>query len=481
MKSKGDEASSPLLVCPLDAFPTVVGSPAKAAGPLVLSATGKDGTFLDKPLCWVTLQVNNPTSDELTLFATELRAVDSVTGKALETASLPVVGIAGGKLAPQSVSKPWPLNVRETRCANVAVRFTKLVCIAGGGGASARPSRWNTKVSPPSPHPSSKSMSAEIVSDIAAPAWLHFALATVRLAPMSLVMTAAMRPSRWLPGVMACGLLLPLAARAESLSQLACAAGVHCTNAVTPLDAQIILNVTQEQAQAKFIEASQDWDATVWRCAAGGRTCGPLSQMDAQILIGLPEAAYGPAEQLRERGPAAPTTPATPPKTPAQKPRPQGAAGKPGVVVESLPTPGPGGYREVPLSESGTASVVGDIQPLDGVWTLSPGTPQAVGCMAGIAQSVARGMPAPQSGPVTFEKPFKARQLIKSDKITWKRRGSNHYSAQLVAPSTAMTMGYDVRVTSATQMQWQSVVTVRIPGQPVCTITTPLSYLRQGS
>jgi hypothetical protein len=109
-----------------------VGNPAKAAGQLVLSATGKDGTFLDKPSCWVTLQVNNPTSDEVTLFATELRAVDSVTGKALETVSLPVVGIAGGKLAPQSVSKPWPLNVRETRCANVAVRFTKLVCIAGG-------------------------------------------------------------------------------------------------------------------------------------------------------------------------------------------------------------------------------------------------------------------------------------------------------------------------------------------------------------
>ncbi len=111
--------------------------PAKAAGQLVLSATGKDGTFLDKPSCWVALQVNNPTSDEVTLFATELRAVDAVTGKALETVSLPVVGIAGGKLAPQSVSKPWPLNVQETRCANVAVRFSKLSCVAGGRTCSA--------------------------------------------------------------------------------------------------------------------------------------------------------------------------------------------------------------------------------------------------------------------------------------------------------------------------------------------------------
>lgn len=275
-------------------------------------------------------------------------------------------------------------------------------------------------------------------------------------------------------------LWLPGAVLADSLNQLACAAGVHCTNAVTPQDAQIILNVTQEQAQAKFIDASQDWDATVWRCAAGGRTCGPLSQLDAQILIGLPEAAYGPAEQLRERGPStAPATPAQQPSRTVQ--RPPASNGKPGIVVETPAAAGPGGFREVPLPGNAAAPNGGDTQPFDGVWTLSPGTPQAVGCMAGIAQSVARGMPAPQSGPVTFEKPFNARQLIKSDKITWKRLGSNHYSAQLVAPSTAMTMGYDVRVTSATQMQWQSVVTVRIPGQPVCTITTPLSYLRQGS
>jgi hypothetical protein len=107
-------------------------SVARAAQPLVLSATGKDGTFLDKPSCWVTMQVTNPTSDEVTLFSTELRAVDAVTGKALQTVSLPVVGIAGGKLAPNATSKPWPLNVKETSCAKVAVRFKKLLCVAGG-------------------------------------------------------------------------------------------------------------------------------------------------------------------------------------------------------------------------------------------------------------------------------------------------------------------------------------------------------------
>lgn len=272
-------------------------------------------------------------------------------------------------------------------------------------------------------------------------------------------------------------------ALADSLNQLACAAAVYCAKGITPPDAQVILGISSEQAQSKFIDASQDWPDTAWRCAAGGRTCGAISQIDAQILIGLPEAAYGPAEQLRERGAAPPTTTTTTkPTTSAQTTRPEGAAGQPGIVVETLPTAsGPGGYREVPLPAGATGTGAGDIQPQDGVWTLSAGKPNAVGCMAGIAQSVASGMPAPQSGAVVFEKPFNAKQLIKSDKITWRRLGPNHYAGQLVGGSTAMTMSYDVRVASVSLMQWQSTVKVRIPGQSVCTITTPLTHVRQGS
>ncbi len=275
---------------------------------------------------------------------------------------------------------------------------------------------------------------------------------------------------------------MPAIVQAQPLSQLACASGVYCNGKVTPTDAQIILNLTPEQAQSKFIDASQDWDAAVWQCAAGG-SCGKFSQLDAQTLIGLPEAAYGPAQQLRERGPGAlpePNSKAEKPAKPAKEVKPTSEpVGKPGIVVEALPKPGPGGPREILLP--GNAAVSGDIQPQDGVWTLSAGSPRAVGCMAGIADQVARGMPGPQSGPITFEKPFNARQLVKSDKISWKRLGPNHYAGQLVGGSAAMTMGYDVKVTNTTQMQWQSVVTVRIPGQPVCTITTPLSHVRQGS
>ena len=83
-----------------------------------------------------------------------------------------------------------------------------------------------------------------------------------------------------------CFSLLPaagvLAASGAPLNQLACAAGVHCTAGVTPTDVQIILNLTESQAQTAFIDASQDWPDTAWRCAAGGRTCGSLSQLDAQ-------------------------------------------------------------------------------------------------------------------------------------------------------------------------------------------------------
>ena len=282
--------------------------------------------------------------------------------------------------------------------------------------------------------------------------------------------------------VLSCSLWMPATAIADSLNQLACAASVYCAKGITPSDAQVVLGISSEQAQSKFIDASQDWPDTAWRCAAGGRTCGAISQTDAQILIGLPEAAYGPAEQLRERGPTADTTnTTTKPATPAKASRPEGAPGKPGIVVESAPAPGPGSYREVPIPASGSATGAGDIQPLDGVWTLSAGQPNAKGCMAGIAQSVASSMPAPQSGPIVFEKPFTAKQLVKSDKITWRRAGPNHYAAQLVGGSTALTMSYDVRVASDSQMHWQSIVTVRIPGQSVCTITTPLTHVRQGS
>lgn len=265
-----------------------------------------------------------------------------------------------------------------------------------------------------------------------------------------------------------------LASSGASLSQLACASDVYCRPGVAPTDAQIVLNLTEQQAQAEFIEASQDWPDTAWRCAAGGRTCGAVTQSDAQILIGLPEQAYGPAEQLRERG--APREKAPDPVAKA-KPAPT-LPTKPGIVVENLPPAGPGEHREVVIPQA-TAS--GDIQPLDGHWLVNTGSSKAAGCMAGIAQSLSKNMPAPQAGQIVFEKPFRASQMLKHPSISWRRAGPNHHVAQITQGGKAMVMSYDLRLNSPSQMTGNSVVTVNIPGQPVCTITTLFSYQRQAS
>lgn len=273
-----------------------------------------------------------------------------------------------------------------------------------------------------------------------------------------------------------CFSLLPaagvLAASGAPLNQLACAAGVHCTAGVTPTDVQIILNLTESQAQTAFIDASQDWPDTAWRCAAGGRTCGSLSQLDAQTLIGLPEQAYGPAEQLRERGPSG-EAPPTPKKPPAAKP-----PSAPGIVVETLPPAGPGTYREVPV---GGGIESGDIQPLDGTWVATTGTPSGVGCMAGIMENLVGKMPGPEAANVVFEKPFQARQLIKSKSVAWRRLGPNHHRGTLTPAQQAMDLSWVLRINSPSLMAGQTVATVRIPGQPVCTITTPFTYQRQAS
>lgn len=287
-----------------------------------------------------------------------------------------------------------------------------------------------------------------------------------------------MRAKKIIQAMLFAAFLVPaagvLASSGASLNQLACASGVYCRAGMTPTEAQIVLNLTEQQAQADFIAASQDWPDTAWRCAAGGRTCGAVAQSDAQILIGLPEEAYGQAEQLRERGvtrekDADPTTKAKPAPSPPIKPS---------IAVENLPPAGPGDYREVVIPQ-GAAS--GDIQPLDGHWLVSTGSPKAAGCMAGIAQSLSGKMPAPQSGPIVFETPFRASQMLKHPSISWRRGGPNHHDALITQGRKAMVMSYDLRVNNPSQMTGNSVVTVNIPGQPVCTITTPFSYHRQAS
>ncbi len=250
--------------------------------------------------------------------------------------------------------------------------------------------------------------------------------------------------------------------------------GVYCNARITSTDAQVVLNLTEQQAQAAFIDASHDWTDATWRCAAGGRTCGEYSQSETQFLIGLPADAYAPAEHLRERGVVSETQVDPVAKSKSTPPK----AAKPGIVVETLPPAGPGAFKEITMSGAGA---MGEIQPLDGKWTFTSGSPKAVGCMAGIAQSLPKQIAAPQSGQVAFKKPFQPSQILKNESISWRRVAPNQHTARLMKGSDAMVMSWDLVVETRSMMRGNSKVTVKIPGQPVCTITTPFVYQRQGS
>ncbi|MGP1628730.1 MAG: hypothetical protein ACTS5V_02215 [Giesbergeria sp.] len=120
------------LSCCVSVGNVMAAGAAPEAALLVLSATGKQGTFLGKPSCWVSFVVHNNSGQEVTLFSTDLMAVEAGTGKKLNTVSMPGIGIIGNVLATGATSKPWPLNVENATCDKVVVRFSKLLCVAGG-------------------------------------------------------------------------------------------------------------------------------------------------------------------------------------------------------------------------------------------------------------------------------------------------------------------------------------------------------------
>ena len=96
-------------------------------------------------------------------------------------------------------------------------------------------------------------------------------------------------------------------ASAQSLDQLACAAGVHCSGAVPPEDARLVLGIdSQHEAERAFIDASRDFPDDLWRCAATGSGCTNMTQNEARVMIPLPEEAFAPAEVVRGRQPPAP-------------------------------------------------------------------------------------------------------------------------------------------------------------------------------
>ena len=263
-------------------------------------------------------------------------------------------------------------------------------------------------------------------------------------------------------------------ASAQSLDQLACAAGVHCSGAVPPEDARVVLGIdSQHEAERAFIDASRDFPDDLWRCAATGSGCTNMTQNEARVMIPLPEEAFAPAEVVRGRQPpAAPAMAQAPVAKPAATPP---AKSRGGIEVE-VSKPGP---TEIDLRPPVPAPG-GEIQPQDGHWTFTHGSrPRASGhCLPGVAEAVSKQMPAPQSGPVTFARPFNASQILRSPQVAWKRMAPNHWRGTLTgAGGSAMRMEWEVRVTSPTRMEGDSIVRVTVPS--ACTLSTPFTFERQ--
>ena len=263
-------------------------------------------------------------------------------------------------------------------------------------------------------------------------------------------------------------------ASAQPLDQLACAAGVHCSGALPPDEVRVVLGIdSQYQAERAFIDASRDFPDDLWRCAATGSGCTNMTQNEARVMIPLPEEAFAPAEVVRGRQPpAAPAMAQAPVAKPAATPP---AKSRGGIEVE-VSKPGP---TEIDLRPPVPAPG-GEIQPQDGHWTFTHGSrPRASGhCLPGVAEAVSKQMPAPQSGPVTFARPFNASQIIRSPQVAWKRIAPNHWRGTLTgAGGSAMRMEWDVRVTSPTRMEGDSIVRVTVPS--ACTLSTPFTFVRQ--
>ena len=263
-------------------------------------------------------------------------------------------------------------------------------------------------------------------------------------------------------------------ASAQSLDQLACAAGVHCSGALPPDEVRVVLGFdSQHEAERAFIDASRDFPDDLWRCAATGSGCTNMTQNEARVMIPLPEEAFAPAEVVRGRQPPAPPAMA---QAPVAKPAATPPAKSRGGIEVEVSKPGP---TEIDLRPPVPAPG-GEIQPQDGHWTFTHGSrPRASGhCLPGVAEAVSKQMPAPQSGPVTFARPFNASQILRSPQVAWKRIAPNHWRGTLTgAGGSAMRMEWDVRVTSPTRMEGDSIVRVTVPS--ACTLSTPFTFVRQ--
>lgn len=291
-----------------------------------------------------------------------------------------------------------------------------------------------------------------------------------------------MKVALLIPSAVACALSTPVLVSAQTLDQLACAAGVHCAGALAPDEVRVVLGIdSQHEAERAFIDASRDFPDSVWRCAAVGRCEGGMTQNEARVAIPLPDEAFAGAEVMRGREagtvPPPPGATRTPAKAPvAASPATAPVAGRRTNEIDvEVNKPGP---REIDLVKP-SSSAGGEIQPEDGTWRMVNGSPRTSGkCLQGLTQALSTQMPGPQAGPVAFQRPFNASQIIRSPQVTWQRIAPNHWRGTLAASKgQVMEGGWTVRVLSPQRMEGESTVRVTVPS--VCQISTPFTFTRQ--
>ncbi|MFN3375613.1 MAG: hypothetical protein ACK40S_03560 [Burkholderiaceae bacterium] len=287
-----------------------------------------------------------------------------------------------------------------------------------------------------------------------------------------------MKVAPLIPFALVFALGMPLGVSAQTLDQLACAAGVHCSGALTPEEVRVVLGInSQHEAERAFIDASRDFPDSVWRCAAVGRCEGGMTQNEARVAIPLPAEAFAAAQVMRGREVGTVSPPSDVIHRSAKAPTAAAlvAARRTNEIEVEVNKPGP---REIDLAKA-SPSAGGEIQPEDGTWTIAHGSPRTSGtCLQGLAQAIPNQMPGPKAGPVVFQRPFNASQIIRSPQVTWQRIAPNHWKGTLAATKgQVMEMGWTVRVLSPQRMEGESTVRVTVPS--ACHISTPFTFTRQ--
>lgn len=124
------------------------------------------------------------------------------------------------------------------------------------------------------------------------------------------------------------------------------------------------------------------------------------------------------------------------------------------------------------------AALPGDLQPRDGKWSIQAAPATSKNCPAGLDAQL-QVLPMPQSGPVVFDKPFRASSVLPG--ASWIQIAPNRHVGSIAPAGNDSLKGhYTLEVVSETAMRGELKVTAPIPGQPACEIRMGFNYSRSG-